>query len=214
MPYYQPATANYFGFQPVEGDQARTRVYLVSSSEANQISIGDVVVYATHTSGASVRRATGSTTTDLGLMVGVAANTVLAGDGSTGADFRIQSSQTCLVYDDPNTLFFGCDTTSGVIGGGVAAGMAFGICSTGAVGSAGPNATLKRSVMALSGVTASSGSVVGYRFNVIGLHPMEASHSTQTVGVAAATTAVRKWILKPAFHANAGLGIGYGHVTT
>jgi hypothetical protein len=214
LPYLQPATANYFGFQPVEGDQARTRLYLVSSSEANQISVGDVVVYATHTSGSSIRRATGSTTTDLGLMVGVAANTVLAGDGSTGADFRVASSRTCLVYDDPNTLFYGCDTTSGVIGGGVAAGLAFGVCSSGVTGSTGINTTLNRSVMAVSGVTASSGSVVGYRFNVIALHPVETAHSTGALGVALATSNVRKWILKPSFHANAGLGIGYGHVTT
>lgn len=211
MPYLQPATANYFGFNPVEGQDARARVYLVSSTEANPISIGDVVCYTTDKM--SIRRVTGSTTTDLGLMVGVAASRVLAGDGSTAADPRVQTSQTCLVYDDPQTLFYGCDTTSGVLGTG-GLGMSVGVCSSGVTGSTGVNTTLGRSVMAISGVTASSGSVLGYRFRVIGMHPIETAAASASLGTAGATTTTRKFILRPDWHANQGSGVGYGHVTT
>jgi hypothetical protein len=214
VPYLQPATANYFGFLPSEGPEARTRIYLVSSSEAAQISIGDVVVYATHSSGVSIRQATGSTTTDLGLMIGVAASIVKANDGSTSANIRALTSQTCLVWDDPYTLFVGCDTTSGVLGQGAFAGMCLGVVSSGVIGSTGINTSINRSVQALSGVTASSGSAIGYRFRVVGLHPIETVLSTVAEGTAAATTEVRKWILKPEFHALAAGGVGYGHITT
>lgn len=213
MPYNIPATANYFGFNPVShpsGGNAPSNLYLVSSSEGNPVNIGDVVVYATHSSASSVRRITGSTTTDAGVPVGVAASRVASGDGSTGASLRFQSSQNVLVYDSPFTIFVGCDTTSGVIGGNVFIGQSFGVTATGVVGSTGLNSSLNRSVMALSGVTASSQGV----FRVIGLHPCETALSTVAGGTAAATTEVRKWLLQPDRHINAGLGIGIGHVTT
>ena len=210
MPYLQPATNNYFGFQPASGaGMVNINLYLVSSSEANQISPGDVVVYATHTSASSVRRLTGSTSTDAGIPVGVSASLVIAGAGSTGASLRSLTSQNVLVYDNPETLFVGCDTTSGVIGGGVAVGKSVWVCATGVTGSTGL-ASYNRSVMALSAVTASSQAI----FRVIGLHPVEAGYSTVAAGTAAAATEVRKWILQPDIHVNAGYGVATGHVTT
>ena len=212
MPYLQPATANYFGFLPAQraDAQPQTNIYLVSSSEPDQISIGDVVVYATHSSASSVRRVTGSTTTDAGLPVGVSASFVLANAGSTGAGLRSLTSQNVLVYDSPNQIFCGCDTTSGVFGGGRFLGQSFGVVSTGATGSTGPNSTLNRSVQALSIVTASSQGI----FRVIGLHPIETALSTVAAGTAGAVGEVRKLLLRPDRHANAGYGVGIGHVTT
>lgn len=211
MPYNKPHSNNYFGFVPVDAN-ARVNLYLVSSSEANQISMGDVVVYATDKG--TVRVATGSASTDLGLMVGVAASVVVANGGSTAASLVTKSSQNVLVYDDPNCLFVGCDTTSGVIGVGTNVGKAYCIVSTGVIGSTGVNTTINRSVQALSGVTASSGSAIGYRFRVIGMHKLESALSTVASATAATSSEVRKWIVKPEFHANIGAGIGYAHLTT
>lgn len=200
MPYLRTGVANYFGFMPAEGD-ARTRIYMVSSSEGTAINLGDVVCYTTDArTPASVRIVTGSGSTDAGLYVGVAASRVAANEGSTSADPRVLSTQTLLVYDDPNTIFVGCDTTSGVIGVGTDIGKAFAVVSTGAVGSTGPNGTLLRSVQALSGVTASSGSANGYRFKVIGLHPIESAFSTVAAGAATSSGEVRRWLCVPTLH--------------
>lgn len=217
MPYLQPATNNYFGFMPaqdVTGIAAKTGLYLVSSSEGNDIMPGDVVVYATHTSGSGIRRKTGSTSTDLGVTVGVAASVLVAGNGSSGASLRALTSQNVLVYDSPYQIFVGCDTTSGVIGGGalgggVVMGKFVGVVSTGVIGSTGPSSMLQRSVMAVSAVTASSAGC----FVVLGLHPCESGLSTVAAGTAASSGEVRKWILQIANHYALPTGVG-GHVTT
>lgn len=210
MPYYQAATNNYFGFMPVEGIPVpRLRAYLVSSSEGSDINPGDVVVFATDKNSARVI----ASRTESPLTLGVAASRVRAGDGSTGADPRVVSSQVLLVYDDPETLFVSNDTSSGVIGAGNHLGKSFQVCATGVVGSTGPNATLGRSVMAISGVTASSGSDASFRFRLVGLHPVEVSGWSTASATTAVATGVRKLVLKPDFHVyNAGFGAG--HVTT
>lgn len=214
MPFLIPATNNYFGFMPAEGADARTRIYLVSATEANQISYGDVVCMATSAGACSVRRATGSTTTDAGIMVGVAASVVVANGGSTAASMRSLTSQNVLVWDDPATIFVGCDTTSGILGLGEHIGKSVGIVSTGVTGSTGLS-SLNRSVQAVSIVTASSGGTPGFRFRIIGVHPVETGFSTAAAsGTAGAATEVRKLLLKPDTHANAGYGVGIGHVTT
>ena len=201
MPYLQRATANYFGFQPAK-EVLSINNYLVSSSAttgATAIYPGDVVVFSTLSDGDQVVRViTGApSSTDAGVFAGVAASYVPALGGSTGADPRIHSSQTCLVYDHPDQVFYGCDTTSGVIGVSPL-GKSYGVTATGVIGSTGPNGTLLRSVMAISGVTASSGSANGYAFKVIGLHPIENAYSSIAAGTAAAATAVRKFLLVPA----------------
>jgi hypothetical protein len=211
MPYLRPNTANYFGFSPATGHRnTPANIYLVSSSEADQISPGDVVVYATHSSSCSIRRVTGSTTTDAGVMVGVAASLVVANGGSTAASLRSLTSQNVLVYDDPLTIFVGCDTTSGVFGYGTFLGKSFGVTATGVTGSTGPHGTLNRSVQAISVVTASSQG----RFRVIGLHPVENALSSIAAGTAATSTDTRKLLLQPDMSANVGMGVGVGHVTT
>lgn len=211
MPYLQPATnTTPFGFSPVEENPApRARVYLVSSTEANHIMPGDVVCFTTD--GVSARKI--AARADTMLMLGVAASKVLAGDGSTGADPRVLTSQTVLVYDDPNTLFYGQDTSSGVIGAGKHIGKSFQVACSGVTGSTGPNLTLGRSVMAISGVTASSGSDASYRFRLINIHPCENAWSTIAAATASSTGEVRKLILKPDFHVYLA-GFGAGHVTT
>ena len=201
MPYLQPATANYFGFSPA-GDVLGMNVYQVSSSAttgADPIHPGDVVCHSTlGNSSPVVRRTTGGTSTDAGVYVGVAASYVPALGGSTSADPRVHTSQNVLVYDHPDQVFYGCDTTSGVIGVAGNLGKSFCVLSTGAVGSTGPSDKLFRSVQAISGVSASSGSGNGYRFRVIGLHPIEASYSTETAATASAGTNTRKYLLVPA----------------
>src|SRR5262245_21084969 len=133
MPYNQPGgVANYFGFYPAEATiNPRVRLYMVSSSEAGQISRNDIVVLATDKQTVRVM----ASRTDTAIMVGVAASVVLAGDGSTGASPRVQSSQNCLVWDDPNTVFVVTDTTSGVLGAGQHIGKLFQVAATGVVGS-------------------------------------------------------------------------------
>jgi hypothetical protein len=168
--------------------------------------MGDVVVYATHSSSCSIRAITGATT-DAGVMVGVAASVVVANGGSTAASLRSLTSQNVLVYDDPLTIFVGCDTTSGVFGYGTFMGKSFGVAATGCIGSTGVS-SLNRSVQAISVVTASSQG----RFRVIGLHPIENALSSIAAGTAATSTDTRKLLLQPDQHANAGANAG--HVTT
>src|SRR3990167_2445277 len=217
MPFLQRATNNYFGFAPAYGNQ-RTNIYLVSSSAttgANAIYPGDVVLYSTLAEGANVVRVVTGATTDVGVMVGVAASYVPALGGSTAAPFNQHTSQNVLIYDDPSTIFVGCDTTSGVIGtstGAIGIGKQYGVASTGVIGSTGPNWSILRSVQALSGVTASSGSGRGYRFKVLGLHPVEKAYSTELSGAAAAGAQVRKWLMRAAQHAP-GLETA-GNITT
>ena len=197
MPYNQPATANYFGFMPVMvgGAQPRLTNYLVSSSCAaiypgDAVGLSTVGIFVLPYLQASAP------------FVGIAASYVAANDGTTAADIRIPSTQTCLIWDDPGTFFVGCDTTSGVIGATRALGMVVDVLSTGCFGSTGNNTSLKRSVQALSGVTASSGTSL-LPFKTMGLHPMESALSATASGTAAAATNVRKWILAPHHHAYA-----------
>ena len=206
MPYLQTGIAQYFGFMPAEGS-ARTRVYLVSSSEGLAITIGDVVCFTTD--GAGVRRTTGGTSTDAGVYVGVAASNVAANEGTTAADTRILSTQTLLVYDDPYQIFVGSDTTSGTASP-LSLGKALAVLSTGAVGSTGVGPQ-GRSVMALSAISASSGSANGYRFKLLGLHSIHSAWSTD-FGAASSGGETRKLLVMPAFPAMRPVDLG--HVTT
>lgn len=194
MPYLQPATANYFGFIPAMGSNGSIRVtnYLVSSSCA-AITIGDAVALSTR--GDFVQPYLASSAP----LIGIAANTVSAGDGSTAAGIRFASTQTCLVYDDPAALFVGCDTTSGVIGTSLNNGLHIQILATGAVGSTGVGAA-GRSIQALSGVTASSG-VTLLPFTLVGMHPIETAYSTAAAGTASPQAEVRKFMVQPYHHA-------------
>lgn len=211
MSYLRPAVANYFGFSPAEagGTHSRCHVYLVSSSEASAIFPGDVVVYTT--SKQTVRQSAG-TTGEIGLMVGVAASKVAANEGSTSVSNPNRlSTQTVLVYDDPHQLFVGCDTTSGVLGTTPGVGKSFAVLLVSTA-----TATLNdvdRSRMAISAVTASSGSDVGYAFRLVGLHPIENGFSTEAVNTASSSSEVRKWIVQPAF-GHVLHGVDRGHVTT
>lgn len=204
MPYLQPATNNYFGFMPATAP-ARSRLYIVSSSEAGDIMIGDVCV---PTSLGTVKVApAGALAT--GIMTGVAASYVLAG---TGVKATPLTSQQVLLYDDPDQVFVGCDTTSGVYGpintsGGIWDFVA--ITTTGCVGSTGTNATLKRSVMTLSGVLTTVAVTAG-TFKVLGMHPIENNVASSASARGTCTSSgVRKWLLKPgAGHVLAPYGIG------
>ena len=195
MPYLQPATNNYFGFIPaITEPPHRTSPYLVSSSCA-VINIGDAVALSTR--GDFVQPYLQSSAP----IVGIAANRVLAGDGSTAANMRSGSSQICLVYDDPMALFVGCDTTSGVIGTSLALGVHIDILSSGAVGSTGAGVS-GRSNQALSGATKSTG-VALLPFSVVAMHPVERALSTVASATAATSSEVRKWIVQPFHHAYA-----------
>ena len=191
MPYMQPATNNYFGFQPIQADGGiiQCNPYLVSSSEAGAISIGDVVC---QTSIGTVRAITGAyTATSSMATVGVAGSHVPANGGSTAALLTAVSSQVCLVYDKPDQLFAVCDTTSGVVGPQTGLFKNYRILATGCVGSTGVNSSLNRSVMAISGVTATADGA----FKPMYLHPVESGLFSSAAAAATATGAgVRKFI--------------------
>ena len=162
MPYMQPSTNNYFGFQPM-GMPGICRPYLVSSSEAIDINIGDAVVLSTL---GTVRVTTGTWSTGI---LGVAANFVKAGDGSTGVNRQTAlSSQIAYVYDSPDQVFAGHDSTSGIIAD-LSNAKTVSIISTGVAGSTGASGTLHRSVMVLSG--ASTSAVLPFKY--LGMHPVE-----------------------------------------
>lgn len=192
MPFLQKATNNYFGFMPatgLPGTMAACNPYLVSSSEG-AIFNGDVVMMTTLD---TVRSITGAfTPTSSAAILGVAAQFLAANGGSTAATLSANTSQMCLVYDEPLQQFTACDTTSGIIGPQTGVFKNYVILASGAVGSTGPNTvSLNRSVMAISGVTATA---VG-AFHVIGLHPVEGGvYSTVAAATAATSSEVRKWI--------------------
>lgn len=190
MPFNQPATNNYFGFQPVmaAGGVAQITPYLVSSSEASQISIGDVV---TMTSIGTVRITTGTYIPTSSMpTVGVAASVVTANGGSTAALINAPSSQVALVYDGPGQLFMGCDTTSGAVGTQTGLFKNYAIISTGCVGSTGPSSA-GRSAMVIGGVTATAAGA----FHLVALHPMEQGLFSSVAAAATVTSSgVRKWI--------------------
>ena len=208
LPYIRPATNNYFGFQPVSAADGniQTNPYLVSSSEG-AIYTGDVVVF---TSINTIRAITGAFSS---MIAGVSAGFLAANGGSTAATLSVNTSQLALVYDNPYQVFVTCDTTSGLIGStGMFKNVA--VLSSGAVGSTGPNtaAPLNRSVMAISGVTASSG--LALPFKVLGLHPIENNSISTDAGGAGVAASVRKWLVTPNNHIFAK-GVGqYGVITS
>ncbi len=163
MPYIQPATNTYFGFMPAQGyGSGAVNPYVVSSSEVD-INIGDAVVVTTM---GTVRPTAGTWSTGI---LGVAANYVKAGDGSTGVNrLTCLSSQICLVYDDPDQVFVGHDSTSGIIAD-LSNMKGVSIISTGVAGSTVPNGMLHRSVMVI-GAASTAGS---QPFKYLGMHPAE-----------------------------------------
>lgn len=186
MPYLQPATANYFGFMP-SGDVLSLNAYPVSSSEG-QIAAGDLCIF---TSRNTVK--TGSTATGTALasqVIGVSAQFFAANAGST----TITNTNKCLIYDHPLQLFVVSDTSSGIVGSS-GIGLTYFVSGTGCIGSTGVNATLGRSVMAISGaVQASSAGQV----KILAMHPIENNvYATAATGAANA----RKWIVQHTVHA-------------
>jgi hypothetical protein len=211
MPYLQPATNNYFGFMPAQAPYGveSASLYPVSSSEAGDINIGDVVVMTSL--GTAKVAPTGGLTAN---MMGVAGSYLAANTGILGATLNANTSGMVLVYDDPNQVFVGCDTTSGVAVASTAyaststenhwIGQTYAVLTTGCTGSTGPNGTLHRSVMALSGVVSTYGAATGV-FKIIGLHPIENNILSTAAGFAAvASSGVRKYLLKPSTHQLAG----------
>jgi hypothetical protein len=193
MPYLQPRTANYFGFMPAVnfGSLIQTNAYLVSSSEG-AIFAGDVVMMTTLDTARSITGAFGTPTSSAAIL-GVAAQFLAANGGSTAALLSGTSTQLLLVYDDPAQIYVGCDTTSGVIGVGPQGLFKnYTILASGAVGSTGPNTvSLNRSVMAISGVTAT----VAGALHLVGLHPVEQGlYSTVATATAAGSSETRKWL--------------------
>lgn len=200
MAFLQRATANYFGFMPAFPDAAgaRTTWYPVSSSNP-QINPGDVMVMTSSGIAGTVAPAPTSAVAAGGTMVGVAAHALAANTGSTAATPSLNSSQGCLIYDDPDQVFVACDTTSFCISSTAAIGKNVSIKTSGPVGSTGAFniGNSFRSVMCLSGETTSSGALP---FRIMGLHPVESGFSTAAGSAAGATTDVRKWLVKPNLH--------------
>lgn len=125
------------------------------------------------------------------MIAGVAASRVKAGDGSTGVNINLATSQVLLLYDLPTQRYVVCDTTSGVIGSQIGSYKKVPVLTTGCVGSTGVNSNLFRSVMAISGVPSTA--VAG--FHVFNMHPVEQGvYSTVGAATAGSLVNVRKWI--------------------
>lgn len=204
MPYIQRATANYFGFMPAQADATLVPVnaYTVSSSEANAINAGDVVMLTTDKE--TARRVTG---TFAGTILGVAANSIAAGAGSTGATINVNTSQLLYVYDDPDQVFAVSCSSSGILAA-AAIGQRVPVISTGPAGTS-PSALLLRSNQVIGIGSTSAGA-----FTVLGLHPIENGDYSSAAGGAATVTAdVRKYLVKPNVH-YFGVAASTGHVTT
>lgn len=199
MPYIQKQTNNYFGFMPVTAyaEPPQVNSYLVSSSET-QIAAGDLVMLSTKDTVKSVAAITGAigSPTSSQAYLGVAAQTMPANAGSTAATINSNSSQLILVYDNPQQVFVGCDTTSGVIGTQLGQFKNYSILATGAVGSTGPilDGTVNaRSNMAISGVT----STLAGAIKVLFMHPIEQGiYSTVGAATAGSAVNVRKWMFQ------------------
>lgn len=209
MAFLQRATANYFGFKPAfSSPMPRTTWYAVSSSNP-QINEGDVMILTSSGIAGTVAPCPGPwVSSTFAAMVGVAAQSMAANSGSTAATPYLNSSQGCLIYDDPDQVFVACDTTSFCISSTAAMGKNIGIKTSGPVGSTGAFniGNSFRSVMCLAGETTSSGL---YAFKYVGLHPVETGYSTAAGTTAGATTDVRKHLVKPNLHIWAqGAGIG------
>ena len=211
MPFIQPATNNYFGFMPVQsyGTLAPASLYPVSSSEAGDINIGDVVVLTSL--GTAKVAPTGSLATS---MLGVAGSYLPATAGILLAKLNSNTSGMVLVYDDPNQIFVGCDTTSCVAVAStqyaststenLILGHTYAICTTGPIGSTGPSSLTHQSVMCLSGQLSTHGAGTGV-FKIIGLHPIENNTlSTGAYGAAVSSSGVRKYLLRPTAHQLSG----------
>lgn len=200
MSFRIPATNNYFGLSPVSvgsgNNNFQVNSYLVSSSEGTEINPGDV---CTMTTIGTARVVTGAyVATSSQTWLGVAASRVPANGGSTAATLLVNTSQMLLVYDSALQYFSVCDTTSGVIGVGlVGLGKNYAILATGCVGSTGSfqsGLANARSVMAISGVTATAAGAV----HLIGLDPVEQGvYSTVANATAASASNVRKWLVQP-----------------
>lgn len=206
MPYLQRATNNYFGFMPAQTGQGSLQInpYIVSSSEAGAISLGDVCVGTTI--GTVKIAPSGGLSTGF---AGVAASILGANAGSTAATMTVNSSQLILLYDDPNQMYVVCDTTSSILSGPLKTGFNCGIVTTGVIGSTGVNSTLNRSVMALSATLASTSAVLP--FKIIGLHPIESAYSTVAYATAGAASEVRKYLVQANLTQRTG---GFDVVTT
>lgn len=199
MPFLRPATNNYFGFMPA-GEIKRMTPYPVSSSEAGNIAIGDVVVL---TSRGTAKVAPAGALASL--MLGVAANSVTAGAGSTSARIG-DPTASCFVYDHPDQMFVGCDTTSSpiVFAGSTnspSIGQTYAVLTTGCTGSTGVGPS-GQSVMALSGTVSTYGAATGV-FKLVGPHPIEAANFSTGIFSSAGATS-HKWLLVPATPQMAG----------
>lgn len=181
MPYLQPNTNNQFGFMPATGvpGEVGVNLYLVSSSEGD-INLGDILVAS---SVAQVRGTSTQTGAWSSGIMGVAASILLANTGSTAATISVNSSQMVLVYDDPEQVFVGCETSSGTLFTVNNIGYGVNVITSGKTGSTGPSGTLHRSVQAV-GTATTSGTTP---FRLIGLHPVDANTSSGPV---------RKWLLQ------------------
>lgn len=158
MPFLQPNSQTYFGFIPA-GPCLSLNAYPVSSSEA-AIFAGDVCLL---TSISTVKPIAALSTGDK-TIIGVAQNYVAANTGSTG-----QTGPFVYIYDHPDQVFCGTDTTSGGIGS-TGAFKSYAVEATGAVGTTGVgNINTGISNMAIQAVSASSGGAMRH----LGLHPIE-----------------------------------------
>lgn len=193
MPYIMPNSTSYFGFLPGM-EVMRINAYPVSSSEG-AIYAGDVIVF---TSICTVKSMGASGSTGNIAVVGVAANYMAANAGSTG-----QFGTPVHVYDHPDQVYACTDTTSGSITS-TGAYKSYALLSTGCIGSSGGNSATGRGVMALSGVTASSGGA----FRHLGMHPVE-----QNLWATADTGLVKRHLAIFTNHAFAN-GLMVGAVTT
>ena len=192
MPYVNPNSTTYFGLMPAT-EVLRMNPYPVSSSEG-AVYAGDVVTLTSICTAKSLA----ATTTGGALVIGVAANYLVANAGSTG-----QFGTMLHVYDHPDQLYITTDTTSDNFGSTMAY-KSFAVLATGCIGSTGGNSNTGRGVMALSGTTASSGGAVRH----LGMHPIE-----QNLWATAATGLVKRHLVQFTNHAFAN-GLMTGAITT
>lgn len=173
MPYIQPNTNNIFGLNPAEGfpGNQQTRLYAVSSSEADNILPGDAIV---RTSLGTVRAAV---TADTLHLIGAAAGPV-----TTSA--YAQGTLNLLVYDDPDQHYVVTNTTAATMTIAMI-GMNIGIVTT-ATGVGIPSTLVGRSKHAIGTAASSAGML-----RIVALHPIETYSSAPTAGQAL------KWIVRP-----------------
>ena len=192
MPWLQPNTNNYFGFIP-GGPVLSISAYPVSSSEG-AIFAGDMCLLTS----ISTVKSIAALSTGASNVVGVAVNYLAANGGSTG-----QFGTPIYIYDHPDQIFAVSDTTSGGIGS-TGAYKSYSVIATGCIGSSGGNTLTGRSVMCISGVSASSGGAVRH----LALHPVE-----QNLWATATTGLVKKHLVKFGTHVF-GNGAQPGAITT